>query len=599
MKAEYCTHKFRLNMVLRHFLLLMLISILLPLGVNGQKIELSGTVLGYSGDQLKVIRKVQKNVRFEGMLSHVGVRVYQNSTLIAQTNTDNAGNFAFEISDPGQYKIYFHKPGYRYVQLELNYVGNEGPDMYPGFSLLLKEQEDADTLLVGNYTIDKGTVSFTPSKSNPDPVKENDLANNISFCVKASSAINHLRNNISAPEIEYITKYVRIRDTVRLEPEVVEDTVVQDSSIVELMNTILEMDINEDNLSQWSSYLDSAKIALAQLDTGSTAYKDLKEKIEFAEQKLQSSQDIISLKERELDQANKKILYISLFAVFLGLFLVLLAFLLYQRKKHLKLVKEKNEKITRINSNIMSSIRYAGLIQNNFLDSPDAIVTLFDHAFVYYKPKEIVSGDFYWFGKHKGHSIIVAADCTGHGVPGAMLTVLGHSAINNIVYEKGIVSPSDILRELNNIIIETFDNYDDYMPHGMDVSIVSIEADHKSLKFCGAMNGIYIVRGEDVMSHRAILRSLGTEISDDNLVNTTVDLQSNDLVVLFSDGYYDQFKGGQKKVEKYNVRRFKRLLTEVSKISPEAAKVRFENELNEWKGSAEQIDDILIVGFKV
>src|SRR5690606_5909376 len=166
------------------------------------------------------------------------------------------------------------------------------------------------------------------------------------------------------------------------------------------------------------------KMALAELDTTSEEYKDLRERIDFAEKKLEYSAHIIELKQGELSQANKKILYISLFATCLGLFLLLLGYLLVQRKKHLKLVNEKNEKITRINNNILSSIRYAGLIQDNFLDNPSEFRDLFKHAFIYHKPKDIVSGDFYWFGKHNGHSIIVAADCTGHGVPGAMLTVL-------------------------------------------------------------------------------------------------------------------------------------------------------------------------------
>jgi serine phosphatase RsbU (regulator of sigma subunit) len=228
--------------------------------------------------------------------------------------------------------------------------------------------------------------------------------------------------------------------------------------------------------------------------------------------------------------------------------------------------------------------------------SKDNIQKLFKNSFVFYQPKDFLSGDFYWFNEINGTKIIIAADCTGHGVPGALLTILGHGIIEEIVEKKKMITPSEIIKELNNQLNMAFSNQN-LMEYGIELTVLCFAKEDGKALFASNGHGIY------KYSNGEVLHYLPTFSSDKNN-NTTysdvlVEYKKDDCFYLMSDGYCDQFKGDSEKPEKYNLRRFESLLTKLSNNKDFA---NVENELKEefakWKGTKEQTDDVLVIGFK-
>jgi serine phosphatase RsbU (regulator of sigma subunit)/Tfp pilus assembly protein PilF len=289
----------------------------------------------------------------------------------------------------------------------------------------------------------------------------------------------------------------------------------------------------------------------------------------------------------------------------LGLFLAL-SFLLFNRyrfkqKANLVLEKQKQE-IHQKNTLITDSIDYAKTIQEAILPDAEKLTSFLPNHFILYKPKAIVSGDFYWIGK-KGNNIICAvADCTGHGVPGAFMSLLGHNILENIIQRDTSVHPGAILTALNQEIVERFSKGKELqtVKNGMDIAIISIDETGRQLNYAGARNSLYIVRENKLMEIKADKYSTGIVANDHSQVNYSNHeyvLQKNDMLYLFSDGFPDQ-KGGPDK-KKFFYQPFKDLLTAISLLPVEEQQLRLDAAITEWIDGAEQIDDILVIGIKI
>jgi len=269
-------------------------------------------------------------------------------------------------------------------------------------------------------------------------------------------------------------------------------------------------------------------------------------------------------------------------------------------------VHEQKTEIERRNNDFMDSVNYAQRIQNAILPKIQNIKDVFKQCFVVYQPKDIVAGDFYWFSDtpHTENQLetylISVADCTGHGVPGAFMTLIGSSLLNQIVNEDNIYSPSAILTELDRRLLKTLQqqNRNEQVNDGMDIALLSIDKSKKTITFSSARRPlIYFQQGQfkEISSNRYPIG--GAELKHKEFKDEVVPYQSGDIFYLYTDGFTDQF-GGEKD-KKFNIRRFREVLTSIQNRSLEMQKEMIENEFYLWKGSKDQTDDVLVIGIRM
>jgi serine phosphatase RsbU (regulator of sigma subunit) len=225
--------------------------------------------------------------------------------------------------------------------------------------------------------------------------------------------------------------------------------------------------------------------------------------------------------------------------------------------------------------------------------------TLFPEYFILYKPKAIVSGDFYWVGKKENEIICAVADCTGHGVPGAFMSLLGHNILENVISKEAVTDPGTILTTLNQEIVARFSKDQESAKHGMDIAIISINYSTQKFQYAGAKNSVYHVRENVLQEIKADKFSTGTVMKDHSFLNYTNHshlLQTGDMIYLFSDGFPDQKGGADKKKLFYQP--FKDLLLSISMLPVQKQKIRLDEFITNWIGTGEQMDDILVTGIR-
>lgn len=271
---------------------------------------------------------------------------------------------------------------------------------------------------------------------------------------------------------------------------------------------------------------------------------------------------------------------------------------LSKKKNNEKLAQQKIMIETK-NRDITDSIQYAKQIQSAILPSEKLITEAFPEHFVFYKPKDIVAGDFYWFEQQNDKILFAAADCTGHGVPGAMVSVVCHNALNRAVKEFKLTTPAKILDKVTDLVIETFEKNNANIKDGMDIALCSLQKDKEqiNLEYAGANNSIYLIRNEELNEVKSDKQPVGKFINKQPFTNHKIDIQKNDTIYLFTDGFSDQFGGPKGKKLKYKA--FKELLLSIHQKKMNEQKQIIYNYFNEWKGDLEQIDDVCIIGIRV
>lgn len=273
--------------------------------------------------------------------------------------------------------------------------------------------------------------------------------------------------------------------------------------------------------------------------------------------------------------------------------------LLKEKDEALRLIESKRAELEFKDRNITESLIYAQRIQDALLPSSEYFNRLFTRSFILYKPRDIVSGDFFWIGDKNGKRFVVAADCTGHGVPGALMSMIGHDLLERIINNEGIVCPGEILERINRALTETFSsekNTSAVIRDGMDMGVCSIDLKMKKIEFAGAFFPLFVIRDNRLIEIRGSKYTLGITAPGAVYENNEMDLMNEDIFYLFSDGYVDQFGGEENK--KFMYRRFRYLLMNIHKFPFEDQKSILEENIRTWQGSNPQVDDILIIGFK-
>lgn len=262
-------------------------------------------------------------------------------------------------------------------------------------------------------------------------------------------------------------------------------------------------------------------------------------------------------------------------------------------------LEEKNNEILNKNKEITDSLIYAKRIQSAVLPNLNTIYKILDKSFILYLPKDIVSGDFYEFTEKNNKYIIAAADCTGHGVAGAFMSIIGSSLLKSIINEKNITTPSEVLDALNEGIINSLKQHESETHDGMDISICSFNAEKMSLEFAGANRPLWLIRNNELFVYAADKFPIGgLQIKHNNqFTNHKINLQQNDTIYLFSDGYADQFGGEYGK--KLMTKKLKDILVSIQHLGMNEQNVYLQNYFNKWKGDNEQVDDVLIIGIRV
>ncbi|MFH2096097.1 MAG: SpoIIE family protein phosphatase, partial [Bacteroidota bacterium] len=256
------------------------------------------------------------------------------------------------------------------------------------------------------------------------------------------------------------------------------------------------------------------------------------------------------------------------------------------------LIMEQKQEIT-------DSIRYAYRIQTAAIPSSETLNEIVSDHFIMYKPRDIVSGDFYWIGRHEKSLIILAADCTGHGVPGAFMSMLGIAFLNEIVNKESITSPALILNKLRENIIRALQQkgMEGEQKDGMDVAVVTINPDLETIEFAGANNPLYLIRNQELIEKKGSKMPVAIHEIMDYYENHVIPIEKNDTLYIFSDGFPDQFGGPQGKKFKYKP--FKELLISIQdNPMTEQEQILIETFEN-WRADYEQIDDVLVIGIKI
>lgn len=279
-------------------------------------------------------------------------------------------------------------------------------------------------------------------------------------------------------------------------------------------------------------------------------------------------------------------------------------------EKSKQLIEQQKEEVDEKNQEIISSLRYAKRLQEALLPPKNLLESFFkDNYFILYQPRDIVSGDFYWArkikttpreGNPKDFLLVAVADCTGHGVPGAFMSLLGSNFLHQSAVEKDVNTPAQALDFLNQKIITTLNHGygEEKIRDGMDISLIAIDLETRQLAYSGANNPAYVVRNKTLETLKANKQAIGN-MNDMVLPfdNVTAQLHEGDCVYLFTDGYADQFGGPKGK--KLMRKQFEHVLIANSEKTMQEQRHALENTYNNWKGDLEQVDDVCVIGIRV
>ena len=339
-------------------------------------------------------------------------------------------------------------------------------------------------------------------------------------------------------------------------------------------------------------------------------------KLEFEKEKLIN--DIAHRKDLEKQEERakleEKLQNFILLAVCIGLvFVIVFAFFIFSKlkksRKQNRIIAMQKEQVQvayasleEKNTEILDSITYAKRIQNAILPSSNSLEENLGNYFVLYSPKDIVAGDFYWLERQDKKVLFAAADCTGHGVPGAMVSVICNNGLNRSVREHKLSTPSEILNKTKEIVVQEFEKSDEEVMDGMDIALCSLHKNNdgtSELQYAGANNPLWIIRKDEseIMEIQANKQPIGKFSHFVPFTNHTMTLNSGDTLYIFSDGYADQFGG--EKGKKLKTSNFKKLLLSISHLTMKEQHLELKKHFEIWKGPYEQLDDICVIGLRI
>jgi serine phosphatase RsbU (regulator of sigma subunit) len=336
------------------------------------------------------------------------------------------------------------------------------------------------------------------------------------------------------------------------------------------------------------------------INNEATLKASIQQEAKYAYEKVQAVKDAAHEKQLAIEKEAKAKQQVITAATGggLGLVAIFLLFVMNRLKvtrKQKAVIEEQKDIVEMAHQEIKDSITYTKRIQNAILPPIKVVKEYLQESFILYQPKDVVAGDFYWL-EHKNNKVLfAAADCTGHGVPGAMVSVICNNALNRSVREHGLTDPGQILDKSREIVVAEFEKSEEEVKDGMDIAICSLEGN--KLKYAGAHNPLWIIRNGAIIETKANKQPIGQFDNPEPYTTHSFDLEPGDAIYIFSDGYVDQFGG--EKGKKFKSRAFRELLLSIQDKAMEEQKTIIDETFNSWKGDLEQIDDVCIIGVKI
>jgi len=263
-------------------------------------------------------------------------------------------------------------------------------------------------------------------------------------------------------------------------------------------------------------------------------------------------------------------------------------------QKEKEIFKLRNVELKSVLDEIGASVRYARRIQEAILPSARVVKEHLPNAFIIYKPKDIVAGDFYWIEGHNDLVLFAAADCTGHGVPGALVSVVCSNALNRALKEYDLTDPGLLLNKTRELVIDQFQKSDEEMSDGMDISLCVLNKKNNTLLWAGANNPLWIIRSGELLETRPDKQPIGKYFNSSSFTTNSIQLRKKDLIYIFTDGFADQFGGEHGK--KFKTAEMKKLLLGMASKPMEEQKTLISQAFESWRGDLEQVDDVCFIG---
>lgn len=272
------------------------------------------------------------------------------------------------------------------------------------------------------------------------------------------------------------------------------------------------------------------------------------------------------------------------------------------------IVKERTAELAERNREIQDSMRYARRIQSAIFPDVSTVRLFFPQSFIFLKPKEAVSGDFYWLSHHEQYTLIANIDCTGHGIPGALMSIIGYNLLSRIIDDYGIQKPDEILAALDIQMREMLGSeavdcqvssiIENRVRDGMDLAFCLVDHQQKHVQFAGANRPIYLIKDQTIREYTGDRNPVGDYLIENKIyTNQVINYEPGERLYLFSDGFVDQFGGDQGR--KYTYKRFKEFLQSIQSLPMQAQEKAVAEEFENWKGSHKQIDDVTLIGIEL
>ncbi len=365
---------------------------------------------------------------------------------------------------------------------------------------------------------------------------------------------------------------------------------------------------SDSNVYYRHSYVNSPEVLINKLESGGTIPKYKSENGSWlsAFSPIRNSKgDVVAILEADISFTEfsnivKKQFFNQALISIIVILLIALIFIPFTKQilneDHAQKMKfiNQNKIISEKNKDIIDSINYALKIQKAILPSLEHLKSYFQDYFIFFQPKDIVSGDFYWSYEDEENIYIAVADSTGHGVPGSMVSIVCSNALNRAVIQSNLTETSEILNHVKKFVVHSFQ---DGMNDGMDICFCRINKKTKMLQFSGANNSLFVYSNNELSILKASRQPIGRYIKNDPFSSETLKLKKDDIVYLFTDGFYDQFGGIDSK--KMKVKTLKSLLLKYHNEGMSEQKETFKTYFNNWKGDNEQLDDVTLIGIKI
>lgn len=587
--------------------------------IRPDRLKLSGIIYGYSFDPSKKILKKNNETELEGAVGNVRIIIRDNHKELANLKTGEAGRFELYLPLENELRFEFFKQNYvsssflidmsevpdelaeqglkfEYMELILNsFVSKDTDDDRPFGKLYYDKSQSAIAFEKINYK-DKDKL-FKKEDDTPVNLMEGAVAKNLDN--------NDITKRNGSGDMYGVDQ--------KSKPDILTESPMESDSEDEEHNQILSLkekyslpavfdlqDISFEDIDSREEQLEKAWAQLERDKMFAVTPKDF-EIIEVREElllalarELDHAKAYIALQEEEIAAQRTKVIMLSVLVLLL---LVFGFFIFRSMRQKAALNRDLNAK----NKRITTSLNYAFRIQQSVLLSEEQIREIVPEFFVLYKPLDIVSGDFYWVSKINDQVILAAVDCTGHGIPGAFMSLIGNTLLNEIINEKKITDPVEILEQLDEGISKALRQDESAMNNqdGMDMSVCVIDQKKKIIEYSGAMNPVYLVEEGEVIELKPTLKGIGgngifkrkKNIKFQKSVKSITDKTS---VYMISDGYTDQFGGPENK--KFNLQQFRELLLKIDNMSMNDRRSFMDLTFESWRGDAPQTDDILIMG---